>query len=77
MQLENVRLTIDDVARLSRTGNFATLLPDSREKYNKARLKTDERNYAEKWPCVCPQPIRNFSSYFEQNCHITKDSRAT
>lgn len=54
MQLENVRLTIDDVVRLVRTGNFAILLPDSREKYNKARFKTDERNCAENGrACIC------------------------
>lgn len=77
MQLENVQLTIDDVAHLVRTGNFATLLPDSREKYNKAPPLHNENVIVPKNGRACVRaPIRNFSSYFEQqNCRVTKDSR--
>lgn len=75
MQLENVRLTIDDVAHLVRTGNFAILLPDSREKYNKTpRFSQGTSVIVPKNGRACArEPIRNFSLYFErQNCRALR-----
>lgn len=63
MRLERRSKTATTTTYLSRTGNFATLLADSREKYNKAPLRRGSAsgpcNCAEKRPCVCA--LRNFS----------------
>lgn len=82
MQLENVRLTIDDVAaHLVRTGNFAILLPDSREKYNKTPRFSQRTGVkrAEKRSCVRPRTDPQFLLIFRATelSRVTKDSRTT